>query len=144
MRETFCKPFANDARSDPRVKIAIMHSLADNGELFKKNCRKHFKRYDTQAERVIRAFGGTENMGRLMRATGFDIKNDTIENWKRFSARRQKYMCNGRIPSHWFHEILITARQQGLYIKDEDTSPKLRFFPAPNVYFGIFHKPHVL
>ena len=139
-----CKPLANDFISDPRAGVVMRLSLDDKGEIFKRECARTFRRYDTQAERVIRAFGGTANMGKLMRECGFDIKDDTIENWKRFTARRQKYMCNGRVPSHWFHDILRAARLQGVYIPDEELSPKLRFFPAPNIYFGVFRKPHTL
>ena len=138
------KPFGNDFKSDPRARGAMVNSLADRGEIFKRECAKAFRRYTTQSERVIRAFGGTAVMGTLMRECGFEIKDDTIENWKRFTARRQKYMCNGRIPSHWFHDILRTARLQGIYISDEDLSPKLRFMPAPEIYFGVFRNPHTL
>lgn len=98
----------------------------------------YFKNFETQSERVVRKFGTTKLMAQLMNECGYDIDQKTIENWKRFTHKRQKYLCNGRIPAHWMHPILVTARLQGIVLDHNDVSPKLMF--APSLRTRLLHR----
>lgn len=132
----------------PDDKMPIRYYLAKiyrlHGDYFRNENQKIHKKYSSQAERVVIRFGGNRNMAKLMTESGFPIKPENIENWRRGKAKGQKYPPCGRIPAHWWDAILITARLQGIVLTDEDITPRLVWQRPPSVYFNEYMRPHSL
>lgn len=78
----------------------------------------------TQAERVIRKFGGAARLCRLLRHVGAPISTSTVFRW---SYSKAKGGTGGVIPSKVWDQIFRAARFEGVVITPEDIDPRIEF-----------------
>ncbi|TXG77606.1 hypothetical protein E6Q11_02435 [Candidatus Dojkabacteria bacterium] len=75
----------------------------------------------TQAERIIRKFGGAQRLAKLLELTGEPISAPTIYRW---TYPRRDGGTNGLIPPDSLIKVLKAARFDGLLLTSQDLDPR--------------------
>lgn len=83
----------------------------------------------TQAERVIRKFGGAARLARLLKAVGAPLSTSTVFRW----LYEKPKGTGGTIPSRNWEWVFKAARYEGVVITPEDIDPRIQFMDKKRV-----------
>lgn len=78
----------------------------------------------SQAERVVKKFGGVPALIRALKQVGKSRSKATIYKWL---YPKEKKGRNGLIPTSAWPDLLLAARLEGIHFSDVDFDPRLTF-----------------
>lgn len=81
------------------------------------------KALNSQAERVIRKFGGAKNLSRILLSLGRPRDPATIYRW---TYPKEIGGTDGLIPTAAWPDLLMAARQEGIILTSEEIDPRQR------------------
>ncbi len=79
------------------------------------------KTRETQAERILRRFGGARRLAYILQTIGRPRNFSTIYKW---TYPKERGGTGGFIPYTSWNDILAAARAEGILISSEDMDPR--------------------
>lgn len=101
--------------------MAVKTGKGSFNEILKKREKFHSYVEVTQADRLIDKFGGARALTRALQEAGFDINPTSVYRW---TYPRDKGGTGGVIPHHSLQQIIVAARNDGIFLTTEDLDPR--------------------
>lgn len=83
--------------------------------------------YGTQAERVIKKFGGPKQLRMALEQVGYKISNQAISYWKR---PKESHGIGGLIPHTAIKSVIEAAYLVGVHLTSKDLDPRETIDPG--------------
>lgn len=80
-----------------------------------------FRKPKSQADRLIRKFGGARNLMRILKKIGEPLTAATIYRW---AYPKEKGGTGGLIPTRTWPTLFRAAKYAGVFISQEETDPR--------------------